>query len=109
MSHQYEKILRGTRRVSNYEVMNDGQWIAKQIMKSKEEYEDEEEKTQFQRMISKAWIRALTDTQRRYLYLYYVQGMKQAEIAEECGVAPCTISRTIRRGRARLMDILRYR
>ncbi|MDD5937531.1 MAG: sigma-70 family RNA polymerase sigma factor [Clostridiales bacterium] len=50
----------------------------------------------------------ITEKQRRYLLLYYGDGMKMEEIGKRCGVDKSTVSRTIKRGELRLRRCLRY-
>jgi len=50
----------------------------------------------------------VTEKQRLYLLLYYGQGMKMSDIGERYGVDKSTVSRTIKRGEARLRRCLRY-
>ena len=49
----------------------------------------------------------ITEKQRRYLLLYYAEGMKMSEIGEQMGVDKSTVSRTIKRGEDRLRRCLR--
>ena len=57
-------------------------------------------------------VRALredvTARQREFLLLYYGQGLNMREIGEKLGVDKSTVSRTIKRGEARLRRCLRY-
>ncbi len=50
----------------------------------------------------------VTEKQRKYLLLYYAEGKNMLEIGEEMGVDKSTVSRTIKRGEARLRRCLRY-
>ncbi len=45
--------------------------------------------------------------QKRYLLMYYKDNMTMDEIADRCGVAKSTVSRTIARGRDRIIKGLR--
>ena len=47
-------------------------------------------------------------SQREYLLLYYAEGLNLRKIGERLGVDPSTVSRTIKRGEARLRRCLRY-
>ena len=57
-------------------------------------------------------VRALredvTPRQRQMLLLYYSERMNMREIGERLGVDKSTVSRTIKRGEARLRRCLRY-
>lgn len=57
-------------------------------------------------------VRALkkdvTPRQREMLLMYYDQKMNMQEIGEKLGVDKSTVSRTIKRGEARLRRCLRY-
>lgn len=50
----------------------------------------------------------ITRRQREYMLLYYGRGMSMEAIAQRCGVNKSTVSRTLKRGRARLYRCLRY-
>ena len=50
----------------------------------------------------------LTPRQRRILYMYYVQNMKQCEIAEVLDVDKSTVSRSLARSKKKLQKCLRY-
>ena len=50
----------------------------------------------------------VTETQRRYLALYYGQRVNMVEIGRMMGVHKSTVSRTIKRGEDRLRRCLRY-
>lgn len=50
----------------------------------------------------------ITPRQREYMTLYYVQEKNMEEIARQLGVNKSTVSRTLKRGRARLYRCLRY-
>lgn len=58
--------------------------------------------------LSRALREDVTDKQRKYLLLYYGQGKNMVEIGRELGVDKSTVSRTIKRGEARLRRCLRY-
>lgn len=58
--------------------------------------------------MKRCWDQKLTPCQRRYLTLYYRDRMTLREIGALCGVDFSTVSRTIRRGRNRLREILQY-
>ena len=50
----------------------------------------------------------LTMRQKRILYMYYAQNMKQHEIAESLGIAKSTVCRSLARSRNKLQKCLRY-
>lgn len=50
----------------------------------------------------------VTQRQRQYLLLYYGEGLNMGEIGRRLGVDKSTVSRTIKRGEARLRRCLRY-
>lgn len=50
----------------------------------------------------------LTDTQRKYMEMFFVYGMSMKEIGQELGVAVSTVSWTINYGLDRLYHVLRY-
>lgn len=60
------------------------------------------------RNVMRAIREEVTERQRQMLLMYYAQNMKMAEIAAELGVERSTVSRTIKRGEARLKRCLRY-
>ncbi|MBP8640557.1 MAG: sigma-70 family RNA polymerase sigma factor [Oscillospiraceae bacterium] len=50
----------------------------------------------------------LTDRQRELINLYYIEQMSMTEIAQNLGLSPSTVSRTLKRGRGRLKRYLKY-
>ena len=50
----------------------------------------------------------LTDTQRKYMEMFFIYGMRMKDIGQELGVATATVSRTINCGLDRLYHVLRY-
>lgn len=58
--------------------------------------------------LTRALREDITEKQREYLLLYYAQGKNMVEIGRELGVDKSTVSRTIKRGEARLRRCLRY-
>lgn len=71
----------------------------------------EDNSRQMQRLrrnVVRAICEDVTERQRQVLLMYYAQNMKMAEIAEELGIERSTVSRTIKRGEARLKRCLRY-
>ena len=60
------------------------------------------------RNLVRALRQDVTPRQRQVLLLYYAERMNMREIGERLGVNKSTISRTIKRGEARLRRCLRY-
>ena len=60
------------------------------------------------RNLARALREDVTEKQRRYLLLYYGEGLNMREIGERLGVDKSTVSRTIKRGENRLRRCLRY-
>ena len=58
--------------------------------------------------IKTAITELLTSKQRTYLLAYYFEGLSMEEIAAREGVNKSTVSRTVKRARARLDRVLRY-
>lgn len=79
------------------------------------EYDDDEKLAAEHKLISKAaplllkkcFEDNLTNTQKCYIMLYYKQSMTIPRIAEIFGVNKATVSRTINRGRQRLLRAIR--
>ncbi len=57
--------------------------------------------------IRRALLEYTSEKQKRYLIMYYKHNMTMDEIADECGVAKSTVSRTVARGRERIIKGLR--
>ena len=66
------------------------------------------EHSRLKRNLMRALREDVTERQRTVLLLYYAEGLNLREIGEKLGVAPSTVSRTIKRGEARLRRCLRY-
>ena len=64
--------------------------------------------TRLKENLYKALRQDITDRQREFLLLYYGQGLNMRQIGERLGVNKSTVSRTIKRGEARLRRCLRY-
>lgn len=64
--------------------------------------------SQLKRNLVRALREDVTPRQRQFLLLYYAQGLNMSEIGAELGVDKSTVSRTIKRGEARLRRCLRY-
>ena len=58
--------------------------------------------------LARAMGEEVTQRQRQVLTLYYDQGLTMEQIGRELGVDRTTVSRTIKRGEARLRRCLRY-
>lgn len=78
------------------------------VLRLAEEPADAPEQRQLRRAARAALSRALTPVQQKYLRCYYQDGMTMREIAARYGVAIPTVSRTIKRARTRLYDLLQY-
>ncbi len=73
-----------------------------------EENTNTEELSRVKLALFRALNEDITEKQRRYLLLYYGEGKNMVEIGQEFGVDKSTVSRTIKRGEARLRRCLRY-
>ena len=71
-----------------------------------------EDNSQQMARLKRNLVRALqedvTARQREYLLLYYGERLNMRQIGERLGVDKSTVSRTIKRGEARLRRCLRY-
>ncbi len=67
-----------------------------------------EEHQHLKRNLIRALQEEVTPLQRKYLLLYYSEGLNMREIADRFGVERSTVSRTIHRGEERLRRCLRY-
>lgn len=63
---------------------------------------------QLRRNLAQALREELTQRQRQVLFLYYEQGLNMREIGELLGIDRTTVSRTMKRGEARIHRCLRY-
>ena len=70
--------------------------------------EDEGQLEQASRCLAQALRQEVTQRQRQMLALYYGRHMTMEEIAQTLGVDRTTVSRTLKRGEARLQRCLRY-
>lgn len=50
----------------------------------------------------------LTNTQKKYINEYYINGLNTQQIAIKYGIDKSTVSRTINRGLSKLFRVLRY-
>lgn len=58
--------------------------------------------------LAQALREEVTQRQRQVLFLYYEEGLTMQEIGTQLGVDRSTVSRTLKRGEARLRRCLRY-
>ena len=70
--------------------------------------EDEGQLEQASRCLAQALRQEVTQRQRQMLALYYGRRMTMEEIAQSLRVDRTTVSRTLKRGEARLQRCLRY-
>ena len=70
--------------------------------------DNDEQLSRLRRNLRDARLRELTPPQRQMAELYYYQQMNTTAIAQLLGVQRSTVSRTLRRARARLYQFLRY-
>ena len=85
------------------------EWIGDMTVWLRENGEDNREQLdRLRRNLRRAREQELTPRQRQMLALYYDRGLKMPQIARELGVNRSTVSRTIRRAKARLYRCLRY-
>lgn len=68
----------------------------------------DEDFSDLRNLLYKAIQYELSDVQRTYLCMYYFEGLTMEEIASQNHVNKSTISRTIKRARARLFRCLKY-
>ena len=78
------------------------------VLRLAESPADTREDRPLRRAARAAWERGLTPVQQKYLCCYYREGMKMREIAARYGVAVPTVSRTLKRARQRLSELLQY-
>ena len=85
------------------------EWIGDLTVWARANAEDNSDQLErLRRNLRQAREQELTPRQREILALHYDRGLKMAEIAKRLGVNPSTISRTIKRAKARLYRSLRY-
>ena len=70
--------------------------------------DNDEQLSRLRRNLRDARLRELTPRQRQMVELYYDQQMNTTAIAQLLGIQRSTVSRTLRRARARLYQFLRY-
>ena len=100
--------MRNTRYEAPYGTRS-SEWIGDLAVWNRQNAEDNSERLErLRRNLRQARERELTPRQRQVLSLYYDQGMRIPQIAEELGLNRSTVSRTLRRARDRLYRCLRY-
>lgn len=60
------------------------------------------------RNLRRAMREELTDRQRQMVAMYFADGLNMTQIARALGVGVPTVSRTLRRAKARLRRLLQY-
>ena len=70
--------------------------------------DNDQELSLLKRNLIRALKEDITPRQRETMLLYYGQGLNMREIGLKLGVDKSTVSRTIKRGEARLRRCLRY-
>ena len=70
--------------------------------------DNDEQLSRLRRNLRDARLRELTPRQRQMVELYYDQQMNTTAIAQLLGIQRSTVSRSLRRARARLYQFLRY-
>lgn len=53
-------------------------------------------------------IADLSETQRKYIEMYYYKKMDMQTIAKTCGVCPSSVCRTLERARNNIKKVLKY-
>lgn len=85
------------------------EWIGDLTAWNRQNAEDNSEQlARLRRGLRQAREQELTPRQRQMLELYFDRGMNIPQIAEKLGVNRSTVSRTLRRAKARLYRYLRY-
>lgn len=85
------------------------EWIGDMTVWLRKNGEDNSDQlARLRRQLRLARERELTPRQRQFLERYFDDGLSMREIAEETGVDPSTVSRTLRRARERLRRALQY-
>lgn len=85
------------------------EWIGDMTVWLRKNGEDNSDQlARLHRQLRIARERELTPRQRQFLARYFDDGLSMKEIAEEMGVDPSTVSRTLRRARERLRRALQY-
>lgn len=85
------------------------EWIGDMTVWLRQNGEDNDDRlARLRRQLRLARARELTPRQREFLERYFDDGLTMQEIAEESGVNPSTVSRTLRRAKERLRRALQY-
>lgn len=85
------------------------EWLGDMTVWLRENAEDNAEQlSRLRRNLRRAREQELTARQKQVLTLYYDQGMTIPQISVQLGLNRSTVSRTIRRAKARLYRFLRY-
>lgn len=85
------------------------EWLGDMTVWLRENAEDNAEQlSRLRRNLRRAREQELTARQKQLLTLYYDQGMTIPQISVQLGLNRSTVSRTIRRAKARLYRFLRY-
>lgn len=85
-----------------FELAAFNQWTCKQGGGNREDLE------RAKRYIQIVLNEVITPVQRKYIICYYVDQKNMEEIAREFGVSRSTVSRTIKRGRKKAYNCLRF-
>lgn len=85
------------------------EWIGDMTVWLRENSDDNQERLErLRRNLRQVRERELTPHQRRVLELRYEQGMSGIQIAQQLGISPSTVSRTLSRAKKRLRHYLQY-
>ena len=85
------------------------EWIGDMTVWNLQHAADNSERLErLRRSLRQAREKELTPRQRQLVDLYFDQGMNIPQIARELGLNRSTVSRTLRRAKARLYRCLRY-
>lgn len=94
---------------THYNNTRSSEWIGDMTVWLRSNASDNEERLcRLRRNLKQVREKELTPRQRKVLELHYEQGMSGVEIAEELGINPSTVSRTLSRARERLRRYLQY-
>ena len=94
---------------THYNNTRSSEWIGDMTVWLRSNASDNEERLcRLRRNLKQVREKELTPRQRKVLELHYEQGLSGVEIAEELGINPSTVSRTLSRARERLRRYLQY-